>query len=266
MAKAAAELGVTQSAVSQIMAGMEADLGVRLFDRSRRGVVLTIYGEALIRRGKAAFDELRSGLQEIHFLKNEGAGQIRIGCPETLAASVLPVAMKSFTRKWPGVALEVDTFPGASSAAKLLDRSIDLVLARDGPSLETLAHSDDFKVTRLFEDRLCVVGAQSPWAQLANVKLDDLADAPSIMLPYGWGEDVIPNAFASRGLAPPHIALKTYSIHLRLHLLLTGRFVSALPKSVLRLQGERFDLKVLPIELPKSPYGVAIVTLREIAL
>ncbi len=263
MAKAAAELGVTQSAVSQIIAGLEADLGVRLFDRSRRGVVLTIYGEALIRRGKAAFDELRSGLQEIHFLKNEGAGQIRIGCPETLAASVLPVAIASFTKRWPSVALEVDTFPGASSGVKLLDRSIDLVLARDGPSLEALAQSDDFKVTRLFEDRLCVVvGAQSPWAQLDHVTLDDLADAPWIMLPYGWGEDVIPNAFASRGLPPPHIALKTYSIHLRLHLLLTGRFVSALPESVLRLQGERFDLKVLPIELPKSPYGVAIVTLK----
>src|SRR4051812_5624324 len=80
MAKAATALGVTQSAVSQVIAGLEADLGVRLFDRSRRGVELTIYGEALIRRGKAAVDELRSGFQEIDFLKHEGAGQIRIGC------------------------------------------------------------------------------------------------------------------------------------------------------------------------------------------
>jgi DNA-binding transcriptional LysR family regulator len=263
MAKAATELGVTQSAVSQVIAGLEADLGVRLFDRSRRGVELTIYGEALIRRGKAAFDELRSGFQEIDFLKNEGAGQIRIGCPETLAASVLPVAIDAFTRRWPDVTLEVETFPGGQSAAKLLDRSIDLVLARDGPSLETLAQSEDFRITRLFEDRLkIVVGADSRWARLASVDLPELAEAPWIVLPYGWGEDVIPSAFASRGLPAPHIALKTFSIHLRLHLLLTGRFVSALPESVLRLHGDRFDLKVLPIELPRRPYGVALVTLR----
>jgi DNA-binding transcriptional LysR family regulator len=43
---------------------------------------------------------------------------------------------------------------------------------------------------------------------------------------------------------------------------MTGRFVSALPGSVLRLHGKRFDLKPLPIELPKLPYGVAIVTLK----
>ncbi|MDB5643770.1 MAG: LysR family transcriptional regulator [Hyphomicrobiales bacterium] len=263
MAKASIDLGVTQSAVSQIIAGLEADLGVRLFDRSRRGVELTIYGEALIRRGRAAFDELRSGFQEIDFLKNEGAGQIRIGCPETLAASVLPVAIDHFTSRWPGVALEVETFPGASSAAKLLDRSIDLVLARDGPSLAALAASEDFRITRLFEDQLrVVVGADSRWANLPALDLADLSDAPWIVLPYGWGEDVIPAAFASRGLPAPQIALKTFSIHLRLHLLMTGRFVSALPASVLRLHGERFGLKELPIDLPRMPYGVAIVTLK----
>lgn len=86
------------------------------------------------------------------------------------------------------------------------------------------------------------------------------------MLPYGWGQEVIPQAFRLRGLAPPRIALKTFSIHLRLHLLMTGRYVTALPASVLRLHRKRFELKELPIELPKSPYGVAIVTLKNRSL
>jgi DNA-binding transcriptional LysR family regulator len=263
MAKAAAELGVTQSAVSQVIAGLEADLGVNLFDRSRRGVAPTIYGEAFIRRGKAAFDEIRSCLQEIDFLKNKGTGTIRIGCPETLAASVLPMAIVNFSKQWPEVAIEVETFTGADAAAKLIDRSIDLVFARDGPGLDALAKSGDFNITRLFEDRLSVVaGAASRWANLPHVDLADLVDAPWIVLPYGWGQDVIPNAFASRGLPQPHVALRTFSIHLRLHLLRTGRFVTALPESVIRLHGKLFDLTELPIELPKSPYGVAIVTLK----
>lgn len=263
MAKAAESLRVTQSAVSQMIADVEQELGVRLFDRSRRGVEATIYGQALIRRGKAAFDELRLGIQEIDYLKNEGVGEIRIGCPETLAASVLPNAIDIFSSQWPGVLLEVETFAGDAGAAKLRDRSIDLVLARDGPGLKGLAASDDFKITTLFEDRLSiVVGADSPWARLRQVDLSDLKDAPWIVLPYGWGEDVLPAAFASRGLPPPRIALKTSSIHLRLHLLATGRFVSALPASVLALHQKRFNLKELRVELPKTPYAVAIVTLK----
>lgn len=263
MAKAAESLRVTQSAVSQMIADVEQELGVRLFDRSRRGVEATIYGQALIRRGKAAFDELRLGIQEIDYLKNEGVGEIRIGCPETLAASVLPSAIDIFSSQWPGVLLEVETFAGDAGAAKLRDRSIDLVLARDGPGLKGLAASDDFNITTLFEDRLSiVVGADSPWASLRQIDLSNLKDAPWIVLPYGWGEDVLPAAFAARGLPPPRIVLKTSSIHLRLHLLATGRFVSALPASVLALHQERFNLKELRIVLPKTPYAVAIVTLK----
>ena len=263
MAKAAESLRVTQSPVSQMIAEVEQELGVRLFDRSRRGVEPTIYGRALIKRGNAAFDELRLGIQEIDYLKSEGVGEIRIGCPETLAASVLPTAIDIFSSRWPDVLLEVETFAGDATAAKLRDRSIDLVLARDGPGLKSLATSDDFNVTMLFEDRLSVVvGANSRWANLRQINLTDLKDAPWIVLPYGWGEDVLPKAFASRGLPLPHIVVKTSSIHLRLHLLATGRFVSALPASVLRLHQNRFNLKELRIGLPKTPYAVAIVTLK----
>jgi DNA-binding transcriptional LysR family regulator len=87
------------------------------------------------------------------------------------------VAIDTFSTKWPGVALEVETFSGGAAAAKLLDRSIDLVFVRDGPSLDALASSDDFQITRLFEDKLTVVvGAASRWARA--VDLADLADAP----------------------------------------------------------------------------------------
>src|ERR1700704_5039550 len=56
MAKAAAQLGLTQPAVSDIVAGLEHMFAVRLFDRNPKGVELTIYGRALLARGRAAFD------------------------------------------------------------------------------------------------------------------------------------------------------------------------------------------------------------------
>lgn len=263
MAKAALRLGVTQSAISQVVASIEGDLGVRLFDRSRRGVEPTIYGTALIERARAAFDELRSGLLEIDDLKNEGTGEIRIGCPETLAASVLPTTIETFASKWPNVRLDVETFYGGATAEKLRDRSVDVAFVRGGPGLEALAASGEFDIIRLFEDQLnVVVGTSSKWAQLSTVDLVDLADAPWIVLPYGWGEEAIPNAFKQKGLAPPRIAIKTFSVHLRLHLVAGGTFVTALPTSILRLYKPHFALKELPIHIPNTPYDVAIVTTK----
>ena len=68
MAKAGAHLGMSQSAVSQAIAALEHALDVPLLDRTPRGVQLTIYGTALMRRGQAAFDELRSGVKDVEFL------------------------------------------------------------------------------------------------------------------------------------------------------------------------------------------------------
>src|ERR1700680_1069292 len=75
MAKAATQLGLTQPAVSDIVAGLEQMFAVRLFDRNPRGVEPTIYGRALLKRGRAAFDELRQGIKDIDLLSapKEGA-------------------------------------------------------------------------------------------------------------------------------------------------------------------------------------------------
>src|SRR6185369_119568 len=68
MAKAAAQLDVTTPSVSEIIADLEHALGVRLLDRSPQGVTATVFGAALLRRGEAAFDELRQGVRDIEFL------------------------------------------------------------------------------------------------------------------------------------------------------------------------------------------------------
>ena len=91
MAKAAAELGVSQPAVSEVIADLENALGVRLLDRTPQGAQPTPYGAALLKRAINAFDELRQGIREIEFLADDSAGEIRIGCPE-FDRSRLPAA------------------------------------------------------------------------------------------------------------------------------------------------------------------------------
>src|SRR5688500_18664182 len=79
MAKAAARLGVSQPAVSEVIAALEHALRVRLFDRSAQGVEPTVYGRALLKRGAAAFDELKQGVKDIEALADPSAGELRIG-------------------------------------------------------------------------------------------------------------------------------------------------------------------------------------------
>src|SRR5712691_5193638 len=89
LSAAAAELGVSQPAISEVITKLEQALGVRLFDRSKRGVQLTKYGDALRKRGTIVFDELKQTIRDIEFLADPTVGELRIGCPESLVASVL---------------------------------------------------------------------------------------------------------------------------------------------------------------------------------
>jgi DNA-binding transcriptional LysR family regulator len=157
MAKAAKELGVTQSAISQMVADLEAALRVRLLDRSPRGVVATIYGSVLLKRSRAALDELRNGIQEIESLTDHATGQVRIGCPESISSAVLPSIAELFFKRYPRAVLDVDDV-NFGMLAPLLDRNIDLVIARGGRGFAEQDVSDDLNVETLFEDELVVGG------------------------------------------------------------------------------------------------------------
>src|SRR5262249_47275884 len=84
MAKAAAQLGMSQPAVSESIANLENAAGARLLDRSSHGVEPTIYAHALLKRGHVVFDELQQGLRDIAFLSDPTVGDVRVACPESL--------------------------------------------------------------------------------------------------------------------------------------------------------------------------------------
>ena len=86
MAKAASHLAMSQPAVSEAIASLEGTLKVRLLERGSRGIEPTIYAQALLKRGTVIFDELSQGLRDIEYLADPATGEVRIGCPESLAA------------------------------------------------------------------------------------------------------------------------------------------------------------------------------------
>jgi DNA-binding transcriptional LysR family regulator len=101
MGKAAGRLHVSQPAVSKAIADLERTLGVRLVDRSRRGIVPTPYGVAMGKRIVAIFNDLRQGVQEIDFLSDPTKGEIRIGTTEPIAAAIVTPAIDRLSREYP---------------------------------------------------------------------------------------------------------------------------------------------------------------------
>src|SRR5215475_777546 len=174
MAKAAHHLSVSQPVVSAAVAGLEQTLGVRLLDRTRRGVEPTMYGRALLDHGRAAFDALREGVREIEFLADPTAGELRIGCPEWIAAGLLPVIIDQLLQKHPGIVFHVDqTITATRDFRELRERSLDLVMGRIAlPFAE-----EDLHAEILYQDQWCVVaGVDSPWSRRRKIELAELVN------------------------------------------------------------------------------------------
>jgi DNA-binding transcriptional LysR family regulator len=131
MAKAAAELGVAQPTVSEVIADLEHTYGVQLFDRGPRGVEWTVYGRALLKRSIAVFDEIKQSVRDIEFLADPTVGELRIGCVESLSATIVPQLILRFSQQHPGVIAHIDdvTAP-ATDFQGLRDREYDCMLVR----------------------------------------------------------------------------------------------------------------------------------------
>lgn len=265
MARAATNLRVAQPSVSRAISELESALGVRLFERTPRGVDLTDYGEALHKCGSAVFDDLRQGIKDIEFLSDPTRGELRIGCPESVTSSILPLIIQRFSEKHPRVVFEVDAGSAASALPKLRERSLDLLVERFGRgALSSDPNINELNIETLFEDRLVIaVGMNGPWARRRKIELSELVHEQWILTePNTWNYAIVAETFRARGLDMPRITIKTLSVNLRTHLLATGKFVAALPHSILNLHPNRLALKALPIDLPARPWPIVIVTLK----
>jgi DNA-binding transcriptional LysR family regulator len=264
MNRAAERLGTSQPAVSRAIAELERALAVRLLERTPGGIVPTQYGEAILKRGLAVFDELRQGVKDVEFLRDPTSGQLRIGCSEYAAGGPILTVVDRLTRQHPRMVFDIVTAPVLSLYRDLTERAIELVVTR----LVEFADRRNMTIETLFEDDIVVVAAaQNPWTRRRRIELGDLVGEPWTLPPRDTGLGAFAEAaFRARGLEPPRAAVTTYSMHMSHKLLDTGRFLTMLPRYTLVLPRKHPSLKALPVELDDSRAPMALITLRGRAL
>jgi DNA-binding transcriptional LysR family regulator len=106
--RAAALLGVTQSALSQAISGLETRLQIRLLTRTTRSVSPTTAGERLLNAIGHRFDEIESELDELTELRDKPAGTVRITCGDYVLHSVLLPKLAPVLRAYPDIRMEFD--------------------------------------------------------------------------------------------------------------------------------------------------------------
>jgi DNA-binding transcriptional LysR family regulator len=262
MSKAAEQLAISQPVVSKSVADLEHALGVPLLDRSPQGVEPTMYGRAIIGSGLAVFDDLRKGVDQIEFLADPTAGEVRIGCSEVMAAGLLPAVIDRLSRQFPRLVFNVIQAPGIEQQYHdLRERNVDLILGR----MVTPIADDDLDAEILFDDPLFVVaGTNSKWVRRRGIDPAELLDEIWCLPPYDrLIGSLIVEAFRSQGLDVPRHTVVSSSIQLFNALLATGRFLGVLSDSTLRLSGKRLSLKALPVKFSIRPGPVGIVTLKD---
>jgi DNA-binding transcriptional LysR family regulator len=260
MAKAASHLNISQPAVSKAIAALERTLGLRVVDRAPRGIVPTIYGEALLKGAVAVFDDLSQSLNQIEYLTNPGVGELRFGAIEHLISGFVPAVIDRMSRSHLRINFHVERLSVARlQYRELRERNVEFVITRlpRGPS------EPDMDVEALFDDPIFVAaGINSPWTRRRRIRLSELVAEPWSHPPYdGVVGPMIVEAFRAHGLEPPNgVACSSMQMHKAL--IATGRYVAILPSSLLRFGTEQRAIKRLPVVLSKEPAPAGIITLK----
>ncbi|CAH2781356.1 LysR family transcriptional regulator [Paraburkholderia phenoliruptrix] len=131
---AAGRLGLTSSAVSQLLAELEAELGFRLFDRTTRRVNLSSAGQDFLASAESVLRHVRAAAQSADDIRNRAAGIVRIGAPLVLASTALPAAIADYARDKPKVVVRICDTVVEQLVERVESADVDLAIGPDRPS------------------------------------------------------------------------------------------------------------------------------------
>ena len=238
--KAADALGYTQSSISQMIASLENELGIKLLTRSRHGVKLTIEGAELFPFIERSIYQYRSMPEKADEIKGIETGIIRVGTISSVTCHWMPQLINGFKEEYPNVQFlfhqgDYTLIPEWIASGQI---NFGFVNPLAGTNLKT-------KTVKSGE-MLAVLPKNHPLAKKKSIQLQDIAAEPYILLEEGRYSEPMA-AFEAAGIQPNN----QYTIHDDYAIMMmveAGLGVSILAELILRRTN--YDIVCLPIDTP----------------
>lgn len=258
-ADVAAQLGVTQPAVSTAIRELDHGLSLPLFDRSSHGMRLTPAGEIMLLHLKRAVQVIRLAEAEITELQGKVVGRVAVGNLPFGRAYLLPTALNALHEQYPEVTVRTVEGRFEMLLKALWCGDVDFIVGAlpawdpsDYPGLEG---------EHLFDDVVTViVGAEHPLAQLPQPSLSDTLAYPWVLPMVGSPVyNLVEQSFGQQQLPMPQVAVYSADLTIIRNLLTGQRWVTAASSHLYHQESHGGILKALSIPLPTLPHRLGIL-------
>lgn len=169
--KAAHELNLTQPAVSGHIASLEDEVGMKLFNRTGKKIVLTDAGEVVLKSARSILAKVENMRSELEDLRAFRGGTIRIGASKIIGVYMMPRILMAFRDQFPDIEMQISIHSAHTIAEQVEENAYDLAIVGEGDPIV----SPNIGIKKIGEDRLTIVAA--PNHPLAAKKGLTLAEA-----------------------------------------------------------------------------------------
>src|SRR3954452_9414245 len=244
---AAEALSYSQPAVSQQIARLEAQAGVKLLERQPKGIKLTPAGEALVRHTERILAQLAEAQAELTEIASSARGRLRVAAFATAAGTIVPLAVSAFRHLRPGVRVDIELLDPPLSVPALRRGEFDLVITEEG-GFEDDPDLTGLGVERLMDDVLyAALPVDHPLATRRAIALTDLLHEDWILVGLKGtcqGSNIVLRACAQAGFEP-RVAYTSDDYFAIQGLVASGMGVALVPG--LALASQREDVAVRPL-------------------
>lgn len=225
MTRAAEMLSISQSALSRSIARLEDELGVPLFERRGRSIVLNRYGRLFLKRVNRILNEFNEGKQEIKDLVDSDYGQVTLGFLHTLGSEVIPDLIAAYHHRYPKVDFQLNQNNSYSLLRQLEAGEFDLCLVTP---VETKMKIQWVQLWK--EELFAIVPAGHPYAKCKSITLAQLADKPFIFLKKGNALRQITDQLCKEAGIVPKIMFEGEELHTIAGFVAAGLGVALMPE------------------------------------
>ena len=226
--RAANLLGISQPALTHSIQTLEREIGASLFDRSLRGIALTVVGQTLLVRACAIINERNRMLDEVGDLQSQAHGRVTVGVAPYFSRRVFPAAVARLLAEKPDVRLEVLEGHSDELRTKLLENRIEMAFCVLSPAIEADVTLDNVAVCT--EQYSIVARKRHPIHARSKAVDDDLARYPWVVYDLQRTPKLYAELFKARGIAPPQCPIATLSLPLMASIVANSDHLALMPE------------------------------------